>query len=240
METENTNRPQTPIQNPSQNPPIYSEGQSMWSKKIRVILAIIVALLSFGVGGYLLGTTKNQTTLQPQQVTVSPTNTPQTSPSNKTIQIEDPTANWKTYINEKLKFSIKYPTSWTEKSPVADNNSTLVYLYSNESFGEGPEPIKYYVWIYSDNKLPNAKLTKEVVGEYTVYKTDELPSRSGALSVFITKDEKTFISASITPYDVKQPFPSQDKYVNIFNQMLSTFRLTVWAYKQETEQDSNS
>lgn len=226
METENTNQLQTPVQSPSQNQSPPSEDQPRQSKKFIIILAIIIALFFFGVGGYLLGTNKSQSIPQYKQVTVSPTNIVQPSPTNTPTPIEDPTANWKTYINEKLKFSIKYPTSWTEKGPVADNDKTLVYLYSNESFGEGPESIKYYIWIYSDTRLPSTKLTKELIGAYTAYKTDELPSQSGTLSAFITKDEKTYISISITPYDVKQPYPSQSKYVDTFNQMLSTFKLT--------------
>ncbi|MDO8620930.1 MAG: hypothetical protein Q7R31_01480 [Candidatus Levybacteria bacterium] len=138
-------------------------------------------------------------------------------------QTVDPTANWKTYTNGSLKFSVKYPNSWNEKGPISNNDNTLVYLNANESFGQGPEPVKYYVWITADN-LPNVKLTKESIGEYTVYKTNELPSRSGALNAFITEDGKKYISVSLTPYDLKQPFPSQDKYVDIFNQILSTFR----------------
>lgn len=226
MDTENTNQPLAPIESSSQNQSPSPEGQSRKSKKFIVILCIIVALFSFGIGGYFLGANKNQTESQSQQVNVSPTAT-QPSPTNTPNSVENSaTASWKTYTSEKNKFSIRYPSSWTEKGPVADYDNTIVYLNASETFGEGPEPIWYYVWIYSDNKLPNAKLTKEVIGGYTAYKTDELPSQSGTLSVFITKDEKIYISISITPYDVKQPFPSQDKYVDVFNQMLSTFRLT--------------
>lgn len=226
MDVQNTNQLSSPIESSSQNQSSSLQDQPRQSKGFIVILGVIVALFAFGIGGYLLGVNKNQTTPQSQQVTASPTVT-QTSPTNNPISVENSiTASWKTYTNEKSKFSIKYPSSWTEKGPVAGYDNTLVYLYADETFGEGPEPIGYYVWIYSDNKLPNAKLAKEVVGEYTVYKTGELPSRSGALSAFITKDEKTYVSVSITPYDVKQPFPSQDKYVGIFTQMLSTFRLT--------------
>lgn len=137
----------------------------------------------------------------------------------------DETANWKTYVNENLKFSVKYPNSWSEKAPVANNDTTLVYLNSDESIGQGSEPIKYYVWITAEN-LPNVQMSRELIGEHIVYKTDQLPSRSGALNAFITRDDKKYVSISLTPYDLKQPFPSQDKYVNIFNQILDTFKFT--------------
>lgn len=196
-----------------------------------IILGVIFLLLIVGGGAYYLGTQNSQTTSQNQNINTQPTANPQNivaSPTNTQVVGQTPSnaaiSNWKTYTNTKNNFSIKYPSSWTEKGQVADN--TLVYLHADESFGEGPEPIQYYVWIYSYNKLPSAKLTKESIGTYTVYKTDELPSRSGALAAFITKDEKTYIAISITPYDVKQPYTSQNKYVNIFNQMLSTFQFT--------------
>lgn len=197
-----------------------------------IILGVLILLLIVGGGAYYLGTRNNKTIIR-QDSNIQPTINPQNTVVNSSgipVVTQTPsdteTANWKTYINEKVKFSLKYPSTWTEKGPVANNDSTLVYLHAGESFGEGPEPIQYYVWISSDDKLPNVKLAKESGGSYTAYKTDELPSRSGALSAFITKDEKTYVAISITPYDVKQPYPSQRKYIDIFNQILSTFKFT--------------
>lgn len=149
-----------------------------------------------------------------QPANLSPTPTP------------DPTANWKTYTNAKIGFQVKYPALWVERDVVSSNDSNLVYLNSNESFGSGVEPLQYYVWISAEDKLPNVSLIKEKIGNYNAYKTSELPSRLGSLSVFITKDGKKFISISITPYDLKQPFESQSRYIDIFNLMLSTFKFT--------------
>ena len=87
METENTNQPQTPIQNPIQNQPIPSEDQSRQSKKIIIILAIIVALSAFGVGGYMLGTrNSNLGTFIPFNSSTSP------SPINTAEDTLSPTA----------------------------------------------------------------------------------------------------------------------------------------------------
>ena len=101
METENINQPQTPIQNPGQNQSILSEDQLKQSKKIIIILAIVVALLAFGIGGYFLGANKNQTAPASQQITASPT-VVQPSPTNNPTSTENSaTASWKTYQSGK-------------------------------------------------------------------------------------------------------------------------------------------
>ncbi len=87
METENTNQSQIHIQNPDQSQPILSEDQPRQSKKIIIILAIIVALFAFGVGGYMLGTrNSNLGTFMPFNSSTSP------SPTNTTEDTLSPTA----------------------------------------------------------------------------------------------------------------------------------------------------
>lgn len=151
---------------------------------------------------------------------------------------KDETAGWKTFTNSTLSFSLKYPSNWTKKG---------LYLYSSEKFGPGPEAINYYVWIKeyknpqdlsfkdvvaqaefpNDATLKNSfKFTKETISGYTVYKTENIPSRSGQLSAFFTEDESRYISLSLVPYDKANPFEGQSKYLNIFNLILSTFKFT--------------
>lgn len=231
MEENNPNQPANPAENSVQTQITPNQVHNQRGF-FPIVLGILVLLIVVGGGAYYLGTQNGRTTSQGQnnpQSTINPENTvaiPTSTPTDTQTTSDTETVNWKTYADTRNNFSIKYPSGWTEKGPVADNDTTLVYLHADESFGEGPEPIQYYVWIYSDSKLPSAKLTKESLGAYTIYKTDELPSRSGALTAFITQDEKKYIAVSITPYDVKQPWISQDKYIGIFNKMLSTFKFT--------------
>lgn len=109
MEIQNTNQPETPVQSPSQDQPPQSEDQPRQSKKFIIILAIIIALFFFGVGGYLLGTNKNQSKSQDQQTNVLPTNIVQSSSTNTPTPIENSTTNWKTYTNSDYGISLKYP-----------------------------------------------------------------------------------------------------------------------------------
>ncbi|MBI2040327.1 hypothetical protein HYT18_04610 [Candidatus Microgenomates bacterium] len=111
MEIENTNQQQVPIQNPIQNQSTPLTSQSNLSKKIVIILAIIVALSAFGVGGYFLGANKNQTIPQPQQA-VAPSIVTQPSPTNTPNSAEDSTTStWKTYQDSKYGFSFRYPSN---------------------------------------------------------------------------------------------------------------------------------
>ena len=106
METENTNQPQAPIQNPGQNQPIHSEDQPGQAKKIVSILAIVIALFVFGIGGYLLGTNRNQTNIQ--QSPTSSISTPQPSSSNNVVSTVNSTiADWKIYTSDELKLLFK-------------------------------------------------------------------------------------------------------------------------------------
>lgn len=120
MNIENTNQPPTPIQNSSQIQSLPSEDQPRQSKKLIILLGIIIALFAFGVGGYFLGANKNQTTPQSRQVTVSPTIS-QPSPTNTPISVEDSaTSTWKTYTSQEGNYSFKYPAN--------------VKVYVNEKF----------------------------------------------------------------------------------------------------------
>lgn len=93
METDNTNQP-VPPQAPLPNPPSHS--------KIFIIITSVILLTMIGVGSYVLGTRKNQTVVQNNQLSISPT-VSQLSPN------PDETANWKTYANTKYNYQFKYP-----------------------------------------------------------------------------------------------------------------------------------
>lgn len=182
-----------------------------------MILAIILLLLAIGVLGFFIF--RN---IQNDQTTAETTPTPTTIPT----PTPDPTESWKIYTNTKIGFSFKYPEGWTEKGPEAANDTTIVYINSDEKFGTGPEQLWYFVWTTAVNKLPDRQYTKGLINNYTSYKTTDEPSRFGALGYFLTKDEKQYIGVFLTPYNsVKTAaFPSQDKYEVIFDQILSTFK----------------
>lgn len=106
---DNTNQQVPPVQNieqsqsaPLSNPPKHS--------KIFIIV-LVIFLITLAIGIYVLGTRKNQTVIQNNQISISPTIS-QPSPTidlNLESTGSAATANWKTYRNTKYGFQIKYP-----------------------------------------------------------------------------------------------------------------------------------
>jgi hypothetical protein len=184
-----------------------------------LIIAIILAVVALlAVVAYFFGAKYFA-----PQLTSTPTPVAVLTPS-PTI---DPTANWKAYTNTTLGFSFKYPETWIESGPLSKEDTTIIYVTSDEKIGTGSEPLQYYLWVTNVNKLPDSQFSKEIINNATFYKSDSaVPSRFGALAFFITKDEKQYIGIFLTPYDgvISAKFPSQDKYVSIFDQILSTFK----------------
>jgi len=144
---------------------------------------------------------------------------PQTTP---TPFVE--TVNWKTYQNIKGKYSLRYPNGWgTEKCPSGFGNpsDTEVYICSNERFGD-VEPIFYYIWVAPALSLPNINETnyrQETINNLTVFRTKDLPSGSGAESVFFRRNESSYVEIVFTPYDENDPFQDQDRFYKNFDKV---------------------
>lgn len=72
---------------------------------VKVILFVILLVIPIGIGGYILGTKKNQP-VQQQETKIPPTiYHPSPTPNQ--------TTNWKIYINKSDHYSLKYPPSWS-------------------------------------------------------------------------------------------------------------------------------
>jgi len=86
------------------------------------VFAILLFLIAFVVGGFFTGSKQNislNKKANPSVVQSAPTPTP------------DPTANWKTYKNEKYKFEFIYPQKYwvndfTQKIPLKNLNRFLI------------------------------------------------------------------------------------------------------------------
>jgi hypothetical protein len=97
-------------QSPMQQNPILQQPVNQISSprsKWKLILLAIILLLVVGSGAYYLGAKQNKLIMQNQQKSVIPTIT-QSIPTST----PDPTANWKTYVDQNNTFSIKYPANW--------------------------------------------------------------------------------------------------------------------------------
>ena len=84
-----------------------------------------------------MGTKQNQTVVQNQQVSTSPTTITSRTPT------PDETANWKTYRNDNLGFSIQYPVDYKIEEKIFSDKTGRITLSSPdltwEEFGGGDE-----------------------------------------------------------------------------------------------------
>ncbi len=91
---------QIPIQ-PSELQQNISSNTS-WLRILSIGFSLVSFCIAIGIGGYVLGTRKNQPASQSQNISTSPTIAQFPSPT------PDPTANWKTYTG--TGFTLKYPS----------------------------------------------------------------------------------------------------------------------------------
>lgn len=164
------------------------------------------------------------------------------SPSPSTVS--SPTATWKTYINTKYNYSIKYPDNWTFREfpdtqtgagfRLANEPNDLNHEYisidiSNRSSDLQALPFEEYVKMGAIEEIQNfmslASIEKIVTEAGLVgYKTTWNVQMMGEVS------GKTSISSPITYFDTKNAIgdtiqvKGNINYLDIYNQMLLTFK----------------
>jgi hypothetical protein len=141
------------------------------------------------------------------------------------------------YHSTTLRFSIEIPGHWQ-----IIEQEDEVYFLSGERYGDGPEPLAYYVYA-TEYANPEGRPFVEVatapwneavresftygrreLGAYTVYVTEDIPSRSGALTVFFERPDG-YLALALTPYDRQQPYEAQAGYEALFLDLLQTVQL---------------
>ena len=168
-----------------------------------------------------------------------------TQPSPSPI---DATANWKKYTNKKYKFSLLYPQDWELRycslnieCQVSDDE---VYIDPKEWIGEGPEPLSYYIYFsylanlrkqkfnelikvgYKENVKDTISVSNELIGNTYVYKVYGLPGLDPSEGVYFQDKDEGYVGLFLQPYSKLDPYPQQERYHNIFDQILSTFKFT--------------
>lgn len=116
------------VQSPSRKP------------KINLLILLVITLLFGAIGGYYLGSVKGRSTTQPQS-----------SPWTQPFATPDETADWKTYTNEKLGFSLKYPDYPTGTKIVEKETSVKFYANTPNGPYETSEFPGITVEVYSNN-----------------------------------------------------------------------------------------
>jgi hypothetical protein len=207
----------------------HLKAPTFWGKygKYQWII-IVVLLVVIGIEGVYIAA---NSTLDPSQNQISP---PPISPTPFPDQSANPTANWKTYTNNKFNFSFSYPGYWELRDHTSETNQTyqtIVLFSQDKSAHDYGFTIDISIWSNPDNLsteefVPKHILTSNKNLQYkdinlngTIAKQAlNLPNQIDASDIFI-KNGKYIISISGAYADIKA-------HKDIFDQILSTFTFT--------------
>ncbi len=225
-------------QPPQTTPPVSNESSGRsFVKTLGIGLSIVSFCIALSVGGYLLVLNKNTEvkTACTMEAKLCPdgTSVGRTGPKCEfaPCPTSNPTANWKTYLNKAYNFSFKYPNVWDvtgENSLFVAPKSTIDGIKKMKGGFEGGSflniQIKTGEFIapvsndYSTVTQKERIINDLTAIEYTSRFIKDVPGfESGAVItdvVFNKNGEKTDVELL------------DNKNINIFNQILSTFKFT--------------
>lgn len=224
---QNTLSQQTPMvpTPPVQSPTPAIPPSPINPRVIILIVLIIIVALVLGVGVYTLNSSKKQSTSPQPSILPSPKPT------------VDPTANWKTYTNSVLQFSIRYPSDWNIEEI---ENKTIILIKSPNV--EYQEPVNKVVkgaeiriqispYNYSGNISSLIQKPGTVPEADITYISSILVEVSEIESV---KTISTGLYGKVVQYQIPKEnkiyeigiYTSDQTIQNTFDQILSTFKFT--------------
>lgn len=210
----------------------FSKFKSFFSgNKSLIILIVFLTLISFGTTGYLLMTNKKTPkTINPSQMNViltsSPTPTPQKTPSSApsisptpAIALANLTATWSAYVSSKYSYSIKYPPNWTALATTQQDPKILEYVVFNPvatKAGTLSITLSYGTRTYSEALAldPQIGQTIQVASVSATKKNSKDSNGNQATNIIVPFGSNTII------------FNAKNAYTNLFDQMLTTLKLT--------------
>lgn len=212
------------IEEPVIEKPIVPQVPQEPEKRInffKILIVLIGILISLGLflNAYLMFS-KKETATKTSDISVIPTPTP------------EPTADWKTYENIKAGISFKYPGDW--EISFGESNHMGIILKKIDQLQEKvdlPGDIKQFPeYSIVINLPPNESMKipetneKVIVGgiQGTKFSQGAAPSSGPSTLVTVEKDNSTYLFS----YNAMAHQETHTKYLNIFDQILSTFKFT--------------
>lgn len=199
-----------------------------------ILIVILVALL--GIGGYFAYTSLRGSG-EAGNVAISPSNTPQPSPSTTESTGSAEIANWKTYTNAKYSYTLKYPPEWRILTKGLSDESTSPFPIINSPCELSTESVCSQVSVSMNEEFrepnsisnkTNTKLDNEDAIAFEVSQPNV--NESGMLLYAISVDHnnnKYTLTYSETQKD-GHFITNMNNWKNkkIFDQILSTFKFT--------------
>jgi hypothetical protein len=211
-----------PVQQPLPQAPIPVPTTINWSKILAfAILGLIVITGSVYIGIQIgKGQTQNQQSISTQPTVT--TNTTAASPTELPIN-SDITANWKTYVNAALWFSLKYPTTVQIEKELNDQyNRTTIFrsvdMHFEVMLRNNSNKVALDKYLYMDSPV---KRTATLAGkEANVYEFPkgycDGPSCSDPFVAIVIENANDFYHLS---------FFGSNQLSNLDKQILSSFKL---------------
>ncbi len=190
--------------------------------------------------------TRKPTATQTPTATVTPVIIPTAYPID---ELPD-SSGWDRYSSEAFNFTIAVPPTWTIRNITLDDPVRVSLSFDSERlpiFGEDDglhsDGYSYSVYV-SEYSNPDQKTIEEIVNNengscnsspckfleekinnYTVYRTHQMPSMKGALTVIFAGDSR-FLAFGFNFYKPLTPFFLQNEHVLLFEAMLHTVQLS--------------
>lgn len=234
-------------QAPSQLPNEPTKNGIMNSKWLKIGVVVIV-LLIFGAGTYLLGKTSNKTQEATAIVSPAPTSRPiQTiNPTSSPTLPPDATANWKEFNDQETGISFKYPINW-EISKLKDWAFSVLLEDSQIGLPNGASDAFTSISMNfneeKDTTTGKSNYPETTIDQYVEKTIKGLDLKSVTKDAVLVGGKKAIRLTGIVgpgPYEGTKSTSTiiqldnkilivglnNEKYKDIYDQILSTFRFT--------------
>lgn len=214
-------------------PNFFSKLKIFFSANKSIIIFIaFLSIISSSTTVYLL--MSNKKPLSPNklpQKSIIPTSFPTPLPQKiisitpppptptLTITLANPTATWSAFVSSKYSYSIKYPPNWTAQITTQQDPKILEYVVFNPvatKAGTLSITLSYGTRTYAEALAidPQIGETLTVASVSATKKNSKDSNGNKAINIIVPFGSNTII------------FNAKDAYSSLFNQMLTTLKLT--------------